>query len=370
MNNKNLMLMLATVLLLVACGEKQEESPKKNVDYPLHTVALSDRVLIADYAATIKGCQTVEIRPQVSGMITDIRINEGDIVGMGQVLFVIDPAPYEAAYEIAVANVKSAEAALSTAQLLLESNQELYKQDVVSEFDLMMARNDLAEAEAKLTLAEAEETNARNNLSYTEVKSPVNGVASMIPYRVGALVNSNIASPLVTVSDDSQVYAYFSMAENQMLNLIYQYGSLQKAIKEMPEVELRMSNGNIYEHKGRINAISGTISEATGAVSLRASFPNRGRVLRDGGSGTVIIPSERKDCIVIPQSATYELQDRIFVYKVVEGRAVSTPITVMPQNNGTEYIVEEGLREGDVIVAEGAGLIREGTVVVANDKEE
>ncbi len=372
MKYKKYILSLSVALMLVGCGEKPIETVKKETTYPLHTVTLSDRVLVSDYTATIKGCQTVEIRPQVSGMITDIRINEGDIVGMGQVLFVIDPVPYEAAYEIAVANVKSAEAALSTAQLLLDSNQELFEQDVVSEFDLMMARNDLAEAEAKLALAQAEETNARNNLSYTEVKSPVNGVASMIPYRVGALVNSSIAEPLVTVSDDSQVYAYFSMAENQMLDLIHQYGSLKKAIDEMPEVELRMSNNEIYEHKGRINAISGTISASTGAVSLRAAFPNRGRVLRDGGSGTVLIPSERENCIVIPQSATYELQERIFVYKVVDGQAVSTPIRVLPQNNGVEYIVEEGLQEGDVIVAEGAGLIREGTRIVASDdnKEE
>lgn len=370
MKYRNLLLLMLAGLALVSCSEKKTDTPKKDTQYQLFTVSPSNRVLVADYTATIKGCQTVEIRPQVSGMITDIRINEGDIVSMGQVLFVIDPVPYEAAYEIAAANVKSAEAALSTAQLLLQSNQELYEQDVVSEFDLMMARNDLAEAEAKLALALAEETNAFNNLSYTEVKSPVNGVASMIPYRVGALVNSSIAQPLVTVSDDSQVYAYFSMAENQMLDLIYQYGSLQRAIKEMPEVELRMSNGDIYEHKGRINAISGTISESTGAVSLRAAFPNRGRVLRDGGSGTVLIPSERENCIVIPQSATYELQDRIFVYKVVEGRAVSTAIEVMPQNNGVEYIVEKGLHEGDVIIAEGAGLIREGTVVVKQENRE
>lgn len=370
MKYNRVILCLAACLLLTTCGEKKSETTSKQSSYPLHTVSLSDRILVADYTATIKGCQTVEIRPQVSGMITDIRINEGDIVGMGKVLFVIDQAPYEAAYEIAVANVKSAEAALSTAQLMLDSNKELFDQDVVSEFDLMMARNDLVEAEAKLALARAEETNARNNLSYTEVKSPVNGVASMIPYRVGALVNSSISEPLVTVSDDSQVYAYFSMAENQMLDLIHQYGSLQEAIKEMPEVELRMSNGDIYEHKGRINAISGTISESTGSVSLRAVFPNKGRLLRDGGSGTVLIPSERKNCIVIPQSATYELQDRIFVYKVVEGRAVSAPIEVMPQNNGTEYIVEEGLNEGDVIVAEGAGLIREGTVVVPSETVE
>ena len=350
-------------LCLSACKENEKSQRKPSTAYPTMTVTLGDRTIINDYTAAIRGCQTVEIRPQVSGMITDIHINEGDMVHKGQVLFVIDQTPYTAAYEIAVANVKSAEAALSTTRLVLDSNKELLEQNVVSEIDLMISRNDVAEAEAKLALAKAEETNAFNNLSYTEVKSPVNGVASMIPYRVGALVNSNIAEPLVTVSDDSQIYAYFSMDENQMLDLIQQHGSLQAAIKKMPEVELRMSNGEIYGEKGRINAISGTINGSTGAVSLRAVFPNRNRLLRDGSSGSVLIPSERHNCIVIPQSATYELQDRIFVYKVVDGRTVAAQITVMPQNNGTEYVVEDGLQEGDVIVSEGAGLIREGTVI-------
>ena len=171
----------------------------------------------------------------------------------------------------------------------------------------------------------------------------------MIPYRVGALVGSNIEKPLVTVSDDSEVYAYFSMAENTMLDMIQQYGSLREAMRDMPDVELVMSNGQTYKHKGHIDAISGTISASTGAVSLRASFPNRQRLLRDA--------------IVIPQAATYELQERIFVYKVIDGKAVSSQIKVMAQNNGIEYIVTDGLEVGDVIVAEGAGLVREGATI-------
>ena len=349
-------------VLCGSCATKQNAETRKT--YKTYTVVAADRTLKTGYTATIHGCQTVEIRPQVNGMITDIFINEGDFVRKDSILFIIDQTPYKTAYEIAAANVKSAEAALSTAQLMLDSNQDLFKENVISEVDLMTSRNDLAEAEARLALCRAEEENARINLSYTEVRSPVNGVASMIPYRVGALVSSSIAEPLVTVSDDSEVYAYFSMAENKMLDLIQQYGSLQNAIKDMPEVELTMSNGKTYNSRGRINAISGTINGSTGAVSLRATFPNRNRLLREGGSGTVVIPSVRENCIVIPQSATYELQDRIFVYTVVDGRAVATRIEVMDRNNGVEYIVEKGLRVGDVIVAEGAGLIREGTVIV------
>ena len=362
---KKLTISILTCVSLLAsgCKEGAETVQKGENYYETFEVALCDRTLSTGYSAAISGVQTVEIRPQVSGMITEIMIEEGESVRKGQVLFVIDQTPYKAAYEIAVANVKSAEAALSTAELIYQSNKDLFEQDVVSEFDLMTAQNDLTEAQARLALCKAEEVNASNNLSYTEVRSPVNGVASMIPYRVGALVSSSISQPLVTVSDDSSVYAYFSMAENQMLDMVQQYGSLNKAIKQMPEVELIMSNGQVYEHTGKINAISGTISENTGAVSLRAVFNNRNHLLRNGGSGTIIIPVTITDCMVIPQAATYELQDRIFVYKVVDGKASATEIHVAPQNNGKEYIVTDGLKVGDIIVAEGAGLIKEGTPI-------
>ena len=368
MKNKVLAIIFSAIALAGCNQNKTQTATQKENYYETMEVTLSDRTLTTGYSAAISGVQTVEIRPQVSGMITDILIEEGESVTKGQVLFIIDQTPYKAAYEIAVANVKSAEAALSTAKLILDSNKNLYEQDVVSEFDLMTAQNDLTEAEARLALCKAEEVNASNNLSYTEVRSPVNGVASMIPYRVGALVNSSIAQPLVTVSDDSRVYAYFSMAENQMLDMVQQYGSLNNAIKQMPEVELIMSNGEKYEHTGKINAISGTISESTGAVSIRAVFNNRNHLLRNGGSGTIIIPMTLQNCMVIPQSATYELQDRVFVYKVVDGKASSTEIHIAPQNNGVEYIVTDGLEVGDIIVAEGAGLIKEGTPIKSKNE--
>ncbi len=367
---KGLMMIAAGIAMLTACNQSTKTAPKGETYYETLEVALSDRTLSTGYSAAISGVQTVEIRPQVSGMITEILIEEGENVRKGQVLFIIDQTPYKAAHQIAVANVKSAEAALSTAELVYQSNKDLFEQDVVSEFDLMTAQNDLTEAQARLALCKAEEINASNNLSYTEVRSPVNGVASMIPYRVGALVSSSISQPLVTVSDDSRVYAYFSMAENQMLDMVQQYGSLDNAIRQMPEVELLMSNGQLYEHTGKINAISGTISETTGAVSIRAVFSNRNHLLRNGGSGTIVIPTTLNDCIAIPQSATFELQDRIFVYKVIDGKASASEIHVTPQNNGKEYIVTSGLEVGDIIVAEGAGLIKEGTPVKSKSEQE
>ena len=267
--------------LLYSCGVPQQQ--ETDTAYKTLTIKSGDQILKTGYTATLRGRQNVEIRPQVSGIITEICINEGDAVHKGQTLFIIDQIPYKASLQTAIANVKSAEAKLATAKLTADSKAELYKEQVVSEFDLQTARNEQIAAEAALAQAKAQEVNARNDLSYTEVKSPVDGVASMIPYRVGALVNSSITEPLVTVSDDSEVYAYFSMTENQILDFVQQYGSLKKAIEHLDKVELTMSNGKTYSSLGKVDAISGTIDEGTGAISLRAVFSNPDQFLRNGG---------------------------------------------------------------------------------------
>lgn len=362
----SIMLSVCGLLLFSACGDKKDAAPGEK--YRTLTVERCDFTLQSSYTATLQGRQAVEVRPQVSGTITDIRINEGDAVKRGQVLFVIDQVPYKAALSTAKANLASAEAKLSTAELTAESKEALYKNNVVSDYDRRTAVNSLREARAAVAQARAELTRAANDLSYTVVKSPVDGVASMIPYRVGALVSSTIEEPLVTVSDDSEVYAYFSMSESQMLDLIQEYGSLDEAKKKLPSVGLSMSNGKSYGVEGRIDAIGGTIDQGTGAVGLRAVFANPRHLLRNGGSASVMVPTVHKNCIVIPQAATYELQDRVFVWKVVDGKTQSAPVTIYKYNDGQNYIVLSGLKPGDVIIAEGAGLMREGTVVGGKDK--
>ena len=352
---------------LTACKDAPQQPG--GTQYKTLTLVPTDRTLTREYSAVTEGRQSVEIRPQVSGTITKVCIDEGAPVRKGQTLFVIDQVPYLAALQTAEANVKSAEASAATARMTAESKETLYNNKVVSAFDLQTARNALLEAEAALAQAKAQETNARNDLSYTEVKSPVDGVSGMIPYRVGALVSSGITTPLTTVSDDEEMYAYFSMTESQVLGLVRQYGTLENTLRQMPAVELRLCDNRPYAHKGKVDAISGTIDTSTGAVSLRATFPNPERMLRNGGSATVVVPYRRDSVLVVPQEATYEIQDKIFVYKVVDGKAISAQVTVFPINDGQEYIVESGLQAGDVIVAEGAGLLQEGTIVGTKNEE-
>lgn len=348
--------------ILSACAGKNETGTKP-AEYRTLTVTRSDQTLESNYAASLEGQQMVEIRPQVTGTITKICFGEGDNVHKGQTLFILDQIPYTAALEVAQANKKSAEAQLSTARLTAESNQMLFDREVISAYELQTSKNALAAAEAAYAQAEAQVTTARNNLSYTVVKSPVDGVAGMIPYRVGALVSSSITSPLVTVSDDSSVYAYFSLSENQILEYIRNAGSQEAFLRDMPDVELIMSDGEKYEGKGRIDAVSGIVDQGTGSVRMRARFSNHGRLLRSGGTATVVVPTEMKDCIIIPQTSTYEIQERVFVFKVEDGKAVSAPVKVFKLNNGSDYVVQSGLDEGDVIIAEGAGLVREGTLI-------
>ncbi len=355
-------LALLTVLA-TSCDKKEVKKSGDAAIYKTMNVTTTDYTLQKELTATMTGRQIVEIRPQVSGRITKICIREGEQVKRGQTLFVIDQVPFEMALRVASAKVKTAEAQLQTARLNMESQQSLKDDDIVSDFTVQTTRNKLGEAEAALAEAKAAEANARWQLSYTEVKSPVSGSASMIPYHVGALVSSNISEPLVTVADDSQMYVYFSITENQSIDLIEEYGSLDEYIRQAPPVQLRLGNGNLYDTPGRIDAVSGTVDAATGAVNIRAVFDNPRHLLHNGGSARVVMSTSLKDCIVIPQDATTQLQNRYFVYKVVDGRTKAAPVEVFPSNNGQEYVIESGLEPGDVIIAEGAGLMREGIEV-------
>ena len=354
---------MASFMAAVSCGQAPtEQGPAQ---YGVTTIATTDREIQSNYSATIRGRQDIDIYPQVSGTISELRVTEGQSVSKGQTLFIIDQVPYKAALQTAEANVAAAKASVATAQLTYDSKKELFAKSVVSQYDLSTAENTLLTAKAQLAQAEAQRVNAANNLSYTVVKAPANGIVGTLPYKVGALVGPSTPQPLTTVSDNSEMYVYFSMTENQLLNLTRKYGSIANTLKNMPDIQLQLNDGSIYDQTGRIESISGIIDTSTGSVQLRAAFPNKGGLLHSGGAGSIILPVNYTDCIVVPQVATFELQDKVYVYKVVDGKATSSMIDVEKINNGREYIVKSGLVPGDVIVAEGVGLLREGTPIVA-----
>ncbi|HUN14040.1 MAG TPA: efflux RND transporter periplasmic adaptor subunit [Alistipes sp.] len=344
----------------VGCAEAPVAAGPEH--YAVQTVATSDREIPVYYSATVRGRQDIDIYPQISGTVSELCITEGQQVDEGQTLFIIDQVPYKAALQTAEANVAAAKAGVSTAKLVRDSKKQLFRRKVVSQFDLSSAQNQLLTAEAQLAQAEAQRVSAANNLSYTVVKAPSKGVVGTLPFRVGALVGPS--AKLTTVSDNSEMYIYFSMTENQLLNLTRRYGSTAATLQNMPDVQLQLSDGSLYDHSGRVESISGVIDASTGSVQLRAAFPNKNGLLHSGGSGNIILPSVYKDCIVIPQTATFEIQDKVYVYKVIDGKASSAMIDVEKVTNGREYIVRSGLEPGETIVAEGVGLLREGTPIV------
>ena len=255
--------------------------------YKTMTVKTDSIVLQSLYSARIEGRQDVEIYPQVSGTLQRLCVQEGDRVKKGQTLFIIDQVPYQAALNTAEANLKAAEAAEATADLTFKSTKRLFDQKVVSDFDLQKAQNSLLSAKASVAQMKAQVVNARNNLSYTVVKSPADGVVGQLPYRQGALVSSSIPQPLTTVSDNSELYVYFSVNEDDLLNMTRQYGSLEEAAKKMPAVKLILNDGSVLPDSGRVESISGVINNSTGTAEVRATFPNASNLLHSGANGYV-----------------------------------------------------------------------------------
>ncbi len=364
---KNLNIALSTALvamtMLCSCGG-QKSQQASIVEFKTTKVGKSDVELSNSYNATIRGRQDVEVYPQVGGTLQRILVTEGQAVKKGQTMFIIDQVPYQAALNTAEAALKAAQAQEATSALNYESRKKLFDQEVVSEFDMQTAHNSLLTAKASVAQAEAQVVNARNSLSYTVVKSPADGVVGTLPYRQGALVGPSMPKSLTTVSDNNQMWVYFSMNESQFLAMTRQSGSAEDAVAAMPEVSLQLVDGSMYELKGRVESASGVVDQQTGSVQLRAVFDNPNHILHSGSTGKVIIPSIMKGVLTIPTTAAVQMQDKFRVYAVdKDGAAHGQVIAIMPQNDGKQYIVTSGLEEGIEIVAEGATMVKEDQVV-------
>ena len=349
--------------LLSSCGKKGFDMGGAP-ECVVQTLQPATVNLTSSYPATIKGKQDVEIRPQVSGFITKVCVDEGSMVRKGQVLFIIDPTQYEAAARSAKAAVATAEAAVSTQQITVDNKRALNKKNIISDYDLAMAENSLASAKAQLASAKAQLISAEQNLGFTNVKSPSDGIVNDIPYRLGSLVSPSIATPLTIVSDITEMYVYASLTEKELLELVRKDGSQSAAVETYPEVQLQLSDGSTYDQKGKIETISGVINANTGAVSIRATFPNSNHLLRSGGMGNLIIPYHMENALVVPQKATTEIQDKKFVFLQQPDNTVKmNEITILNIDNGQEYVVTSGLKQGDLIVIENVGTLKDGQTI-------
>lgn len=371
---------LAGVMLLTGCGKKGQNSLPaanfKTMKVEAKTVTMENK-----YSATIRGRQDIDVYPQVGGTLQSVRVTEGQRVRKGQVLFIIDQVPYiaalntaKAALEAASSAVATTQSAEATAKLNYESRKALYEQKVISDFDLQTARNSwqsaqaqVKQAQAQVAQAKAQLVNAQNSLSYTEVKSPADGVVGTLPFRQGALVGPSMQMALTTVSDNSQMYVYFSINEAQLLDMARESGSIDSAIMKMPDVKLQLVDGTMYGTTGRVESVSGVVDRATGSVQLRAAFDNAQGLLHSGSTGNVIMPVELKNCLVVPTTATVQTQDKFRIYVVnKDGIANERIVKLHPQMVNDERIVLSDLQAGEEIVSEGAGMVKEGQKVKGN----
>ena len=365
--------LIMMVLVAFSCSNKQGGGPAGMAgqvrEYQVMAVKPQSTTLFKDYPTTLQGEQTVEIRPRIAGYIDAILVDEGAYVKKGQVLFRLNANDIEASVRSAEAQVKVAEAEVAAAKINLEKTKPLVEKDIISQFDLQSSESSLKAREAQLAQAKANLENAKANLQYTVISSPTDGFIGNFPYRVGSLVSSAIAQPLTTVSNTSNMYAYFSMNEKDFLALTKTLNgnNTQEKLAQLPPVSLVLADNSTYDKPGTVQTASGLIDLQTGAVNVRAIFPNSNGVLRSGGSGLVRIPDHMESVLIIPQKVTFELQGKHFVYVVGEENKVrSTPINVVVGNLKDTYIVTSGINSGDQIVIEGIASLRNDVQIKPN----
>ncbi|PXY46662.1 efflux RND transporter periplasmic adaptor subunit [Flavobacterium hydrophilum] len=375
MNKQSFLSILAASVIIASCGNKNDKSAQAGgapqvKEYKTLTLESKSATLYTDFPATIQGQQNIEIRPRVEGYIDKIFVDEGAVVKAGQPLFKISAPEYEQAVRTASASIKSAQAEVSTAKLAVNKVKPLVDKGIISKYELESAQYTYESAMASLAQANAALVNARVNLGYTTVTSPVSGVVGSIPFRLGSLVSSNTTEPMTTVSSIGNVYAYFALNEKMLLNFTQENSgaSIAQKIKKMPEVTLVLSDGTTYDEKGRIETVNGLINTETGTVNIRARFPNPKGIIRSGSSTTVRIPNVIKEGIIVPQSATFELQDKIFAVTVgKDGKTKNVNITKLENTAGNYYVVTSGLKTGDQIVLEGVASLKDGSEIKANN---
>lgn len=357
-------LMLAVVLY--SCSSNQAGPPPQQApQLPVMSVTSAPATTYLEFPASLEGKVNVEVRPQVTGYLEKIYVDEGAFVKAGQPLFKVDPRVYSEQLNSATSNQQAAQANLERAQVEVDRLAPLVAANVVSDVQMKTAKANLEAAKAAVAQAKASVGSARINVGYTVVTAPVSGYIGRIPYKIGALVTNNDAQPLTLLSDVREVYAYFSMSESDFMAFKNNFpgNTLQEKLKQAPPVELILADNTPFAQKGKIETIEGQFNKTTGAISFRATFPNPDGVLRTGNTGKVRLAQQVPAAITVPQEATFEIQDKVFVYTLGDSNKVaSRPISVAGKT-ANYYFISDGLKAGEKIVLSGTGNLKDGAVI-------
>jgi membrane fusion protein (multidrug efflux system) len=361
-----------TMLLFIANGCKSSNNQDAGgyapptPQLPVVNVDTTDATTYLEYSASLQGSKDIEIRPQVDGYIDKIYVDEGAYVKRGQALFHIDSRQYVQQLNNAKAGLASAQANLAAAEINVNKLKPLVQNNVISEVQLKSAQAVYNAASSNVAQAQSMVNAAEINLGYTTVKAPVDGYIGKIPLKTGSLVGITTAEPLTVISELKDVHAYYSLSENDFLRFKSQYegNTLEQKIKNMPPIELVLPDGSVYNHKGKVQIVSGQFDEGTGSISFRAIFPNPERLLRSGNTGKVRVPHIANNAIVVPQESTYEVQDKVFVFALGDSNKVVSKPIVISGKTSHYYFVEGGLKAGETIVYTGIGNLSDGMMII------
>ena len=353
-------------LVLYSCSSKPQTAVAPPApSLPVATITTGTDTTYQEYPASVEGAINVEIRPQVSGSLDKVFVDEGAFVAAGQPIFKINDQPYRAALNNAIAGQHAAEGALASAQLEIDKLTPLVQNKVVSDYQLKTAKAAYDVAKANIEQAKANVATAQINLGYTLIKAPVSGYVGRLLKKEGSLVAPADAEALTLLSDVHNVHVYFALGEQDFVSFKEQYPgeTLKDKLKQLPAVTLLLADNSQYAQQGKIDMIDGQFDKTTGAITLRANFQNAQGLLRSGNTGKIRLSLQHKDAMIIPQSATVEMQDKVFVFAVADSNKVKKQAITIIGKSGNNYLVKDGVKPGDQIVLSGFDRLQEGTII-------
>jgi membrane fusion protein (multidrug efflux system) len=363
-------LLAIVAIALASCSSEPQTAAAPPQSLPVATISTTTETTYQEYPAAIEGVVNVEVRPQVSGSLDKVFVDEGAYVTAGQPLFKINDQPFRAALNNALASQHAAEGALANARLEIEKFTPLVQNKVISDYQLNAAKAAYDIAKANIEQAKANVSTAKINLGYTLIKAPVSGYIGRLLKKQGSLVSPTDVQELTQLSDVHDVHVYFSLSEKDFVAFKEQYpgSTLKDKIQHLPLVTLLLSDNSAYAKQGKIDMIDGQFDKTTAAITIRASFANPDGLLRAGNTGKIRLGLQHKDALAVPESATIEMQDKVFVFAVADSNKVEKrPISIIGKS-GDNYLVKEGVKAGDRIVLSGVDHLQEGSVINPQQK--